>query len=274
MEYVRKSSLGGFRTCGEDDATHVLQTHEEYSEMVGIASMYRDSSRKAEAREKRAREKYIALQSENKRLQEENASLQTEVSSLRRQILQSAQSADHTAALEKEKIVLRDRVTELEQSVAQAEGLNRNLLRISRERANADRRISPKKRHDGYLVLQSREWRERLSDKSVMQTWKSVLQTPYDASMEPEIAEKQIFDDLVNYVLGDLGVIRYVPAEENGRCLLPEEGTSANTLYCWRYNADYQSGYWSVIIYTINPLVVPPERRARQGRKKQTKYNS
>ena len=267
MEYVRKSSLGGFRLCGEEDATHVLQTHEEYSEMVGIASMYRDSSRKAEAREKGAREKYTALQSENRHLQEKNASLQIEVSSLRMQI---SQSADRTVALEKEKNVLQNRISELEESVKQAEGLNRNLLRISRERANADRRISPKKRHDGYLVLQSREWRERLPDKSVMQTWKSVLQTPYDASMDPEIAEKQIFDDLVNYVLGDLGVIRYVPAEDNGRCILPEEGTSANTLYCWRYNADYRSGYWSVIIYTIDPLVVPAERRAWQGRKKRT----
>ena len=274
MEYVRKSSLGGFRLCGEEDATHILQTQEEYAEMIGIATMYRDNVRKAETREKATRKKYTALQTENKHLQEENATLRIENSSLCKKNSQSTQLADRTAALEKEKNALRNRMAELEQAVSQAEGLNRNLLRICRERANADRNIRPKKQHDGYLVLQSREWRERLSDKSVMQTWKSVLQTPYDASMEPEIAEKQIFDDLVNYVLGDLGVIRYVPAEENGRCLLPEEGTSANTLYCWRYNADYQSGYWSVIIYTINPLVVPPERRARQGRKKQTKYNS
>ena len=270
MEYVRKSSLGGFRPCGEEDATHILQTQEEYAEMIGIATMYRDNVRKAETREKATRKKYTALQSENKYLQEENATLRIENSSLCKKNSQSTQLADRTAALEKEKNALRNRMAELEQAVSQAEGLNRNLLRICRERANADRNIRPKKQHDGYLVLQSREWRERLSDKSVMQTWKSVLQTPYDASMEPEIAEKQIFDDLVNYVLGDLGVIRYVPAEDNGRCILPEEGTSANTLYCWRYNADYRSGYWSVIIYTFDPLVVPPERRVRQGRKKQT----
>ena len=153
MEYVRKSSLGGFRLCGEEDATHVLQTHEEYSEMVGIASMYRDSSRKAEAREKGAREKYTALQSENRHLQEENTSLQIEVSSLRRQVQQLTQSADRTVALEKEKNVLQNRISELEESVKQAEGLNRNLLRICTERSNADRNIRPKKQHDGYLVL-------------------------------------------------------------------------------------------------------------------------
>ena len=270
MEYVKKSSLCGFRTCGEDDATHVLQTHEEYLEMIDIAAMYRDYVRKAEAREKGAREKYSALQSENKRLQEENSSLQTEVSSLRRQVLQSAQLADRTAALEKEKIVLRDRVTELEQSVAQAEGLNRNLLRICRERSNADRNIRPKKTHDGYLVLQSREWRERLLDKSILRTWKSIIQTPYDASIEPEIAESKIFNDLVNSVLVDLGVGKYVSPEDNDRCLRPDDGKSANSMYFWRYYADYRSGYWSVIIYTINPLIVPSERRARQGRKKQS----
>lgn len=32
-------------------------------------------------------------------------------------------------------------------------GLNENLLRIARERANADRKLKPKKDHTGYLVV-------------------------------------------------------------------------------------------------------------------------
>ena len=269
MEYVKKTSLGRFHACGEEDATHILQTKEEYAEMIGIATMYRDNAREAEAKEYKAKEKYSTLLSENKQLRKDNASLRVNLSSLHEKISHSAQFADLAASLEKEKNALSDRIAELEQAVDQAKGLNRNLLRISRERANADRRLSPKKEHDGYLVLQSREWRERLSDRSTMHTWKSVIQTPYDASMEPEIAKNQIFDDLVKYVLSDLGVNRYIPAEE-GNCLSPEDGDTGNTLYCWRYEADYRSGYWTIIIYTINPLVVPAERRAKQGRKKHT----
>ena len=261
MEYVKKSSLGGFRTCEEKDATHILQTQDEYSEMISIATMYRDNSRITEAKEKKAREKWSGLQSENRKLLEE-------VSSLRRQLSHCSQGAQRASALEKEKLALQDRITNLEEAVKQAERLNRNLLRICTERSNADRNVRPKKQHDGYLVLQSREWRERLLDKSILCTWKSVIQTPYDASMEPEIAESKIFRDLVDHVLGDLGVRRYVPADENGRCPLPEKRASDNVLYCWRFNADYRSGYWSVIIYTINPLVVSPERRAKQHQKR------
>ena len=36
-------------------------------------------------------------------------------------------------------------------------GLNKNLLRIARERANADRKLRPKKTHTGYVVLTSSE---------------------------------------------------------------------------------------------------------------------
>ena len=181
MEYVKKSSLGGFRTCEEKDATHILQTQDEYSEMISIATMYRDNSRITEAKEKKAREKWSGLQSENRKLLEE-------VSSLRRQLSHCSQGAQRASALEKEKLALQDRITNLEEAVKQAERLNRNLLRICTERSNADRNVRPKKQHDGYLVLQSREWRERLLDNSILYTWKSVIQTPYDASMEPEIA--------------------------------------------------------------------------------------
>lgn len=262
MEYG-KQSLGAVRTCPKTDATHVIQTMKEFSEMIGIASMYRDKALNAEGREKRAKEKCTALQSENRKLLEE-------VSSLRKQISQCSQAAERAESLEKEKIALQDRIADLEEAKFQAEGLNRNLLRICTERANADRKINPKKQHDGYLVLQSREWREKLSDKSIIHTWKSVIQSPYDASIEPEIAESKIFNDLVNSVLVDLGVGKYVSPEDNDRCLRPDNEKSANSMYFWKYYADYRSGYWSVIIYTINPLVVPPERRARLGRKKHT----
>ena len=56
------------------------------------------------------------------------------------------------------------KVETLEQELAEAQkeveyqrGLNANLLRISRERANADRKLKPKKEHTGYFVVSTLE---------------------------------------------------------------------------------------------------------------------
>ena len=55
MEYVKKQTFGGIRTCDKDEATHVLQTVSDYGEMVEIASMYRDLSRKDKMRQQKRR---------------------------------------------------------------------------------------------------------------------------------------------------------------------------------------------------------------------------
>lgn len=255
MEYVKKQAFGGIRTCGKDEATHVLQTVADYSEMIEIATMYRDLSRTAEKREKKLKEKYTGLQSNNKDLRDE-------IDSLQRQIAIASQASKQAAVLKKENVELMTRIADLEAEVEQERNLNRNLLRISRERANADRKISPKKQHDGYLVLQSQEWRERRSDKNtIRRTWRSIIQTPFDASVDPVIAEKQIFDSLTGSVLKSLGCDKYVLPEDNGKLYNTED--DENVLYFWHYGADYRSGYWNVFIYTTKPLIVTPDRRAR-----------
>ena len=252
MEYVKKQAFGGIRTCEKDEATHVLQNVSEYSEMIEIAAMYRDSSLTAQKKEKRIKEKYADLQSETAQLREDNVLL-------RNQIAMSSQETKRINELEKKKEELSGRIAELEVEVDQERNLNKNLLRISRERANADRRITPKKQHDGYLVIESREWRERRPDKRYVRTWRSIVQTPFDASMESDVAEKQIFNGLTKSVLKSLGCDKYVLPEDNG--VIPDDDD--NVLYAWRFNADYRAGYWCVLIYTTQPLIVPPERRVR-----------
>ena len=87
--------------------------------------------------------------------------------------------------------------------------------------------------------------------------------------MEPNAAEKQIMDDLIAFVLTSIGCDKYVLPEDNG--MIPDDDDSV--MYAWRCSADYRSGYWTVLIYTTQPLIVPPERRARNfwGRNKKTK---
>ena len=52
---------------------------------------------------------------------------------------------------------MEEKLTRAEEEVSYQKGLNANLLRISRERANADRSLRPKKEHTGYAVVRSME---------------------------------------------------------------------------------------------------------------------
>lgn len=69
-------------------------------------------------------------------------------------------------------------------------GLNENLLRISRERANADRGLIPKKKHTGYVVLSSTEKEYRVSKRKVI-VWETVLQTPYPVDFTDDQVKKE-----------------------------------------------------------------------------------
>ena len=66
---------------------------------------------------------------------------------------------------------------------AHQRALNANLLRISRERANADRKLKPKKEHTGYVVVLSEETDHQYKDgnRHVRRVllWKTVIQSPY-----------------------------------------------------------------------------------------------
>lgn len=77
--------------------------------------------------------------------------------------------------------------------------LNKNLLRINRERSNADRKLQPKKLHSGYVILQSQEktvfYRDSGSQKKFV-VWETIVQTPYSVDLKPELAKQQIIDEV------------------------------------------------------------------------------
>lgn len=258
MEYVKRSSIGVIKKCEEGDASHVIQTPAEYKELLEIAKMYRDELHHAELQNKDLKEKYSSLQKKIEKMLGEKKDFATQIQELESQI------KDNRKMYSERINELGQKIAEREEAVRQAQKLNENLRRICRERANSDRGITPKKEHDGYLVLQSREWRERLPDRRMVRTWKSVLQTPYDVSIEQSVIEEQILEDLTEKVLVDIGCLHYVSPEDNGIYTYVDD---ENVLYCWRYSADYKSGYWCVILYTTRPLIVPVERRYKNSQR-------
>lgn len=180
--------------------------------------------------------------------------------------------------------------------------LQKNLLRICRERSNQQRNLKPKKSHDGYIVLESSQYTEHYKSDTwasgidparyttpdqrryaqqqgmlrVTQhettTWRSILQTPYDATIPLADIETRIEDDLWTgaNVLADLGCPRFIAHKDNGPYykFVDDNSAEINGCYKWKYKANYRAGLWELEIYTTLPLIVPEHRRPENGKAK------
>ena len=146
-------------------------------------------------------------------------------------------------------------------------GLNSNLLRISRERANADRKLRPKKEHTGYVVVSSveKEYRYKKNRSKTWTTvtlWETVLQSPYSVEFTEEQARKQMRELLEgkreSWLIGRLGITGYFPGKYEDMIEIPVY-SQRNTMFSIRLRANYRSGYWEVSFSHTQPLGVVPE---------------
>lgn len=144
-------------------------------------------------------------------------------------------------------------------------GPNQNFKRISRERANADRGIKPKKERSGYVVLSSRQkkYRYKKSRDGMVEVylWETVIQTPYVVSFTAEQAmteTRELFarDENGEWLIGKLGI----RGEYNGKY---EEMLADRRCATWKdyniivektFNANAKAGYWEIIITHTKPL--------------------
>lgn len=144
-------------------------------------------------------------------------------------------------------------------------GLNQNFKRISRERANADRGIKPKKERSGYVVLSSRQkkyrYKKNRDDMVEVYLWETAIQTPYVVSFTAEQAmteTQELFaiDENGEWLIGKLGI----RGEYNGKY---EEMLADRRYATWKdyniivektFNANAKAGYWEIIITHTKPL--------------------
>lgn len=90
-------------------------------------------------------------------------------------------------------------VEEQRKEINRLEKLNENLLRISRERANADRNLRPKKSRSGYWLTQYDEVRYSYhegDEKISVPLYKTILQCPYTSSFDLSVVTAQIMHEL------------------------------------------------------------------------------
>ena len=129
-EFVRKVMMGYKEVPGgyeNQECTHVILTKQEYADQIKEVN---------QARKEAQSTKYNA----NREIQEMRREAQAKI--VAGEAAAAKTIADLEAAL----------AAEQEESALQR-GLNANLLRIARERANADRRLKPKKQHTGYPTV-------------------------------------------------------------------------------------------------------------------------
>lgn len=254
-KFVKKAALDRYPevSSGQSDpsCTHVLLTKKEYSELLGKLSTAEQETRTV----KHEADRTIA---EAKRNAEYKA----------RQAAQEAQKAvqEMEGELEAERV-----------ENAHQRALNANLLRVARERANAERGLRPKKQHTGYGVVRSGEKEYSYKDASRRwrkeMLWETVVQSPYEIDMPEEVVRRQITEDLLRKnedgecLIYKLGIDRYYP-DDYSTMVEDQRWSNDSGLYNVmmkpRFQANGRYGYWEVIFLHTKPIgVVPKELRLR-----------
>ena len=152
------------------------------------------------------------------------------------------------------------------------EQLNEDLLRISKERANADRNLRPKKQHTGYVVLISaeKERRYEVPNKLKMEhamLWETVIQTPFSVDFTEEQVRQQTGTEEALLLLQRIGITadHSADCEKNGMNeVLKGPGKTGNVILSRFLRANFRAGYWELTLLHNKSLgLVPKEMRPR-----------
>ena len=176
-QFVRKTLLGGFAEVpgGQNDpeCSHVLMDREEYDRMLRYIS----------------EKEWAVTQTRN----EGDNALAMANRSAREALAQAEKEAGERLQ------ALRQELEAEKDESAHQRALNANLLRINRERANAERGLRPKKTRPGYIVLYSEEKDYPYRDGKRLikvKMWETTLQSPYPTGLAETAARRQLEEDL------------------------------------------------------------------------------
>lgn len=255
-EFVKKTMIGYKEIPGgasDSECTHAVLTRKEYERLL---------AEKAQAEQESRVTKHDA-----------DRAIQRAESNARYQVQQANAEA-------------QQRVSDMEQELGKAQGeaeyqrgLNVNLLRISRERANADRKLRPKKEHTGYLAVSTleKDYRFKVTTHKWGQVrlWETMLQSPYSVDFTEGQARRQIREDLFDTgqdslcLLSKIGIVSVYDKRYEDLIQVKEWGTKYKKENIalkreLKLRANFRAGYWEASFLHTLPLgVVPPEMRVQ-----------
>ena len=250
-EFVKKTMMGYREVPGghsDPECTHVILTEAEYAKLLRQLS---DAEQKAR----------ITKAEADKEIREAN-----------READRKAQEAALKAnqAIEAWRVALEAERTES----AHQRRLNDNLLRIAKERANADRGLKPKKERPGYVVVHSEEkeysFRDGRKQLYKVKLWETIIQSPYSVEFAESVVRKQIEDELFpegkEWLIAKIGITgKYNGSYEKMRAAMeknPEDSFYRGNVVIarqQRLKRNFRSKYWEVAIVHIKPLGDVPE---------------
>lgn len=247
-EFVKKTALGYKAVQGgqsDYDCTHVILTKAEYDNLCSDIRTAENKARKT-------------ADDAEQRVKNIKAVANRDINDVKKEAALQAENVNRELADANEEISYQRR-------------LNENLLRINRERANAARKIKPKKEHSGYLITNSKEheYKYRIDKKnweSVM-LWQTILESPYGVNFTDEQARKQIYEELFkNHLIGKIGIVGYWNIAYEDMIddeTYQKEYYGKNIAVKYQLQANYRTGWWEIIILHTNPLSNVPDEMMR-----------
>ena len=159
---------------------------------------------------------------------------------------------DLTNDFDVEKAEMENTISSQQEEIKDLVNLNSALLRVSREKANADRGIPNKKQHDGYLILIGKDQGTKKTDEAEVPEYKYSIQSPYKASLPFDSVKRQIGMDLkYGSLLPDIGCKGFVDSYRE---------TDACMLYKWTLSMNGKSGYYEADLFFSMPINIPEYR--------------
>lgn len=262
-EFVKKTMMGYREVPGgqsDSDCTHVILAKAEYTKLLQQIS---NAEQRANLTKTEADKEIRAAKIEAERKTQET-------------ILKANQTIEAwRKALEAERA-----------ESAHQRRLNANLLRISKERANAERGLKPKKERSGYVVVYSEEKEYSFRDgrKRVykVKLWETIIQSPYSVKFAEDVVRKQFEEELFpenkEWLIGQIGITgRYNGSYEKMREAMeqnPEDPFySGNVAIArqQRLKRNFRSKHWEAAIVHTKPLgdipedLIPESKKPVQG---------
>ena len=247
-EFVKKTALGGYKPVAggprDTECTHVILTLGEYDGLKREISSAQQAAKNAE---------YNA----DKKIHQIQSEAQSRITDAEKKI------AKNTAEWEKKL------AAEQQESALQRE-LNANLLRITKERANAERGLKPKKEHNGYVVLTSVEKESRYKDSfghpRTITLWETAMETPYTVDFEAEQVRsllQELFqeDEDERWPICRIGITGNYPGKYADMIQdkeWREDYEKYNVMLERWLRANYRRGYWELVFLHTKPLSVIP----------------
>ena len=155
------------------------------------------------------------------------------------------------------------------------ENVNRNLIRVAIERANAQRGLTPKKQHIGYIFLSIDEYLYNCECQSATKSNRTVtlklpcfriwLQSPYQVSFALDSAKTLIYDDFLGKLAEKIGVQSFYgdgfgDYDENE--VRQIWNSHENFMFKMAYRANFQRGFWEIDCLSRHMVGVPTDMSA------------